>query len=165
MKYLIKIKRSSIKKNPNAGRTQSRVCTGRTTTFKCPGVVPELMQDEDKVLIGSYTMKGGAMVDATGYIKDESIIMDIFDLNQGIEINIKNDWQKINHKPEPTYFYSYIDRFVKCNVCRHTFSMSKLQSDCLYGDNDEIFSDRICPLCNTWDCCELEYENLNNAMK
>ena len=31
--------------------------------------------------------------------------------------------------------------------------------------NDYAYSDKVCPICGAWDCCEIEYEKIDSALK
>ena len=32
-------------------------------------------------------------------------------------------------------------------------------------DSDDITSNTICPVCGKWDCCKVEYETIEDALK
>lgn len=53
---------------------------------------------------------------------------------------------------------------VECEYCGSIFDHSHLNSD-----GEEICgvynsSDTICQVCGAWDCCEVEYESIENAL-
>lgn len=92
----------------------------------------------------------------------------------GLEANGKTKWVLVSQeilepKPEyeyiealgtaPRYFYSYSDTMVQCDNCRKQFNYNELQYEDMYDSWG--YTDRQCPFCHRWDCCELEYEKLS----
>ena len=65
--------------------------------------------------------------------------------------------------PQPNYSFNHEDIEVRCESCEAMFPSSELVSDDVSdGDYGYSWSDRCCPKCGTWDCCELEYEKLSD---
>ena len=60
--------------------------------------------------------------------------------------------------PEPEYLYKYGDFEIKCDECNEKFSYKKLKHFEIDYGNDYSYSDCVCPICNKWDCCIIEFE-------
>lgn len=67
--------------------------------------------------------------------------------------------------PAPRYIYEYLTTEVQCEYCKAKFSYKDLKADYVYCDDnqDEIWSNQICPTCGAFDCCEIEYERIDKA--
>lgn len=63
--------------------------------------------------------------------------------------------------PEGSHFYDFEKTIISCDSCGKTFSWDQLKAE----GCDDFWSDRICPSCEAWDCCELEFERLNDILK
>jgi len=103
---LIKVIKSSIRKNPNAGRT-------------------------------------------SGFVAGRTVCED------GIQTR---DIQRIHWiTPEANYICEYENPDLECSGCHGKFKANELRADSLDFDT---WSNRICPYCGKWDCCEFEFEKL-----
>ena len=119
MKILIDLK--SIRRNPDAGQTQSFVA----------GQIEEVR-------------------DANGNV-----------------VGMTRDVIPIPHAPAPDYLFKYEDTKVTCKDCGASFPYGELQADCVWlGDEEgEAWSNTICPDCGAWDCVEIEYEYITEALE
>lgn len=63
---------------------------------------------------------------------------------------------------EPRYLFACRPTLIKCEVCNEEFYHSELEYDCYDWGR---CSDTICPKCHDWDCCELEFEDIDSAIK
>ena len=163
---LIKIDRKSIRKNPNVGRTQQKVAGARNTTFTCKGELPVYMKDEDSIIITEWSI-GDGVKEYKGIITDESIIEKIYndelfkENGKNITIETSQDWNTVTFPPEPKYFYKYKNTKVKCKECKHKFMSNEFKE----FDWDDNYSYTItgCPKCENWDCCNIEYEKIEDV--
>jgi hypothetical protein len=65
--------------------------------------------------------------------------------------------------PEGKWLYEYEDTLVTCYHCKAQFSYNDLESDEMsFGDND-MWTDKVCPKCHTWSCCEIEFERIEQV--
>lgn len=173
---LIKINPKSIRKNPNAFRTQ--------TTFP----TTSRMELSFSVPAGSISMAKGKILAPMPYpefILDKNILIERADCTnescevrcvsigselhkfiedgkkfEGVEIEITQDFETINHPPEPEYFYKYEDTIVKCNSCHDTFKHTELTSD---EDAEGRYMQDICPNCFASNCCDIDYEKFDKS--
>lgn len=62
-------------------------------------------------------------------------------------------------QPIQSHDFDYIPNLITCNNCKGIFlhTYLKVFANGVYGNN-------ICPACNTFDCCELELENLQEFL-
>ena len=68
--------------------------------------------------------------------------------------------------PEPSHLVSYKPTDVKCNHCGSVFDYKELKEDCGYdGDGDDYPICNICPRCGEPECCELDFENVDEFLK
>jgi len=149
---LVKIDRTTIKKNPNAGKTTYILPIGPEECFKT-----EYYGDRVK----EYVV----------YSKSERLILDRprreGDLQSGsISCRYSQPTQVIHTlSPEPAYFYKYENPTIECEYCKSQFKHTELQSDEYSFCEDYGYSDCVCPKCKEWNCCKLEYENIEDAIK
>ena len=174
---IIKIKRSSIIKNPDAGRQDYHI--------PCPPQITVEMPWEDKdnppeylpgAILTSWKMsitpRGSTSV-CTFFLKempDEKVVMKLSKKHGSLfSIIVDTPYQNIHSLiGEPDWHFRYEDTEVKCSRCKHKFSHEDFESDSRdyydgYDENIE-FSDTCCPNCGKWDCCEIEYEEINDVM-
>jgi hypothetical protein len=170
---LIKIDLNSIKLNPNYGSTQTNIYVNSEITIDVIGSKPfdYLIDGENCAITNcSYTLD---------YDKDEcqfsALIFDsslidrlIKEKANGnckeIHLNRLCNWDTINHSLISQYTYKYEVVDLICEECGQTFKSDKLLD--LDNDNDEYFActSTGCPHCRTWDCCEVEYEDIKSAL-
>lgn len=125
-KYLVKIDRNSIKKNPNAGSKDWLVPGRIETSWHI-----EMGEDEKpKVVVTQH--------------RNIQRVYSIF--------------------PEPADLFKYIPTQVKCKNCGKKSIHDELESDCLFDGENEIYIENICPHCSHPNCCELEYEEMNERI-
>jgi len=156
MKFLIKIDRRTVKKNPNAGSTVSYLPGVKSAEFEYHGKeLPDyLIEDENCIVTeinyGENILRGIITEPLTKKLVKYVLADDACNISmeQGIE--------RMEHLPEPNHFYKYRKTKVQCDACKGWFDHNTLQSD----DIMDCYSDRICPLCREWDCCQLKYELL-----
>ena len=169
MKFIIKIKRDTIKPNPNKGRdayqVAGRSCTevkrfirrGNDVVFQCltdGHITYELTylgrdsEDLPKLSHAGYV----------GLMKGE-ISEVIVEQSSTRDINIVRTMT-----PERSYLFDYEDTQVECHACYARFAFKDLKADAMASGDDEIWSNGICPKCDAWDCCEIEFESINDVL-
>lgn len=159
----IKIKRDSIKKNPNAGNTSSIIQGLKEAKFKIESYsIPDIIKNEP-FFITEFTEENGVLTSASGVINGP-ITPDQFSewmLIQGISITISNNTRVIHHMPEPDYLFEYEDTEVKCRHCKNMVDVDSIEQDEFGGDLLNI-----CPICgheNTFP--EYKYEKIGDVVK
>jgi hypothetical protein len=157
---LIKINLKLIKKNPNAGKQTDKIFMGKTITFSGKGEVNEILKDGVNCFISEINQDvGGNNKTYSGVLFDESLVLEL-GLLHGLTINVKNNYQTINHYPEPKYFFKYINTTVECDYFGETFKSNEF----LEIEEDESYSLTGCPFCKAMDCCEVVYETIEEAL-
>lgn len=75
------------------------------------------------------------------------------------------DVQKIYlMSPVPKYSFEYDDIEIRCEHCEKVFPYSKLEEDWEESWDSYSNSERVCPYCYGWDCCEIELEKFDESM-
>lgn len=152
---LIRIDRATFRRNPRAGATSTTLATGLSETHGT--------YDDDS---GHYELRGceqGLLVDsarchsAPAFNVGEIYEPSAFDGSR-LRIETHRDVQTFSHQPEPDWLFSYEPTPVTCNECGATFPNQRLTSDCAATGDDEACSFAVCPECNAWECCDVEYE-------
>jgi len=73
--------------------------------------------------------------------------------------NRVTDIHEVRHSPIPTYSTTHEDPIVTCEDCTAKHYVSELEEDF----SEDYSVERICPSCKMSDCCELEYETIQQA--
>lgn len=160
---LVKINRSTFRKNPTAGNMTSTFDTGLTESrgyYEDDNGKYELVAvSADRLLVthmeytGMPTFNGGA-----------EYPLSAFDLSR-LKIETTRHVQTVHHMPEPDWLFDYEPTLVTCNECGATFAHSELTSDTHWSEGDESCSFSVCPKCGEWECCDVEYEDPNGVAK
>lgn len=164
MKYFIHIDKETIKKNPNVGNMVSFEPGPVAVSLTAYNVDNKIL-DDDRVLILEYRATPEIIEMLSALITDHSFLDDIEKYTKEYSIEYNRDIIRYSHLPEPEYFYSYQSVKVTCTACGSTFSSDELQSDSIYNGEDEFFSFSVCPICGAFDCCDIEYETISEALK
>ena len=155
----IKILRSSIKKNPNAGSTVTYIKGLKTATFEIKGNIPDLVK-EVPFFITEYQIEADSMIFARGSIngpiEPETLALWIKNI-PNLNINIDQGINRIEHMPEPNYLFEYETKELECEECG-TFS------NILHISMEDGLPE--CPSCFRWGTFpEYEYEGIDEALK
>lgn len=138
MKYIIKIDRSSIKLNPDGGKSIFYVAGQQHLYIDGEEV---FCSDENRKVLIENSLKDGKVV------------------------KLAQDCNPIHLlSPLSKYLYNYEPTNVKCEDCGEQFDYKELRYDEFYDDDyGSRWSDKICPKCWFWDCCELEFEKIDKV--
>jgi len=160
MKYFIKIILSSIEKNKDAGATTTFVQGPIKVLFKTT-LLPEYFIDGENCIITEYEVENAVKTNYSGLITSNELMKRMAkEKPDDMIIEVSNDVQRIDHQPIPKYSYEYENIKVRCASCGKKMYSDELESDCY----DDGYSDTICPKCGAWDCCELEYEKIDDVI-
>jgi hypothetical protein len=165
----IKINLKSIKPNPNVGNVISYIPQSFTMAFEC-NTLPDFLIEGKDVIIEEWCNNPEKYIGRfIGQVSSELIEkLKTWGNNvRTFKMSASRNILAIPHLPEPSYFYNYLNTKVKCETCGKAFMSDKF----LYADNmdnDEErncgFSDKVCPYCGKWNCCDIEYESIENAL-
>jgi hypothetical protein len=165
---IIPINKDSIKKNPDAGKTQERIVTGQHITFEGKSDVPKIIQDDldcKNFFISEISLGEDKFYRGLAMHLDDKLIDQLKQEDHTIKIEIHVEYATINHFPSPQYLYEYENIDIKCCICDETFKSDNLESDSFNDDDDYYYSDTVCPKCSAWNCCEVKYESIEEALK
>ena len=151
MKFIIPYREK--RDNPDAGRTHYRYPIGPIECeIRSKKPIKEYENSRDVRLViydGNLEYPYVYM----GYNLEEIPLCDDFIFNR-----TQNYETFYTLTPAPKYLYKYGDDEVSCDICGESFSWRELESkDVEYGD-EYYYSDRVCPKCESWDCCEIEFQ-------
>ncbi len=65
--------------------------------------------------------------------------------------------------PEPKWLYKYTPTVIECKNCKKFIIHTELESDSF--DYDGGYSNRVCPECGEWDCCDIEFEKITDVIE
>ena len=164
---LVKIDRSTVRANPNAGATDTSIALAKEAhvtvdTNILPAETVESHGTTWKMTrysaaMDAYDCAFEAQYMATGKPDPIPTKGDKWPKGVVTEVCVIQRTQTVSHAPEPDFFFEYIPTEVTCDSCGASFDHSELAAD---SDDDGNYSATICPHCNTWDCTEIEYERL-----
>lgn len=167
MTIKIIIDKNTIKENPNVGSTKTVEIVLGEYEIK----IGNLSEDEANIIKNRYENLIVKMVRSLGQysfkiITTENISEEIINLvktftNPEFLLDRKIYRKDFHHIPETGYFYDYLPTQVACSECNSIFSHDKLTCDCF----DDDFSDEVCPVCGAWNCCDIEYQSIDEAIK
>ena len=156
---IIRIDRETIKKNPNAGSTQSHMQGLREVTFKIESDnIPEWFHKDPFYPTEWEIGKMKGLI--SGAITDEMI--EKFKGVKGLSVDIKCNPITIEHTPAPDYFYDYEQTTLKCKHCKNKIAVDEIECDWIL-DEYEV---EICPICkqeNTFP--KYKYERIEDVLK
>lgn len=154
--YEIKIDRSSILKNKNAGNNIYQYVNGppeiTTTIVAQVGCWPERWQ--------KFTFLNQL------FIRQEDV-----DAPEDGQLQLsRQQTQQVSTlytlSGEPSHFFKYEDTEIQCGRCHNVFDSDLLESDSDEdADGNYYHSETICPKCHAWHCCEVQYEKLDDIPK
>lgn len=159
MKTVIKIIPESVKKNPQAGKTITRVYGARDISFEIKGEMPDYLKDEENCVITSWSENPKW---CKGLLFNEDLVERLRSEKKfNININIKNNVENIHHSPNPQYLFSYENPLIECDSCHNKVKLSDIKEE--YSDDGYAYL--LCPKCNNIDTFEIKYERINDVIK
>lgn len=167
MKYLVKIDRDSIKRNPIAGKTSSIEYVGSEMKFTFSGKsIPKTIKDNwDMELIVNEIVETEEGLYLNGLIHsgNDHLLEQL--RSEGVNVQVVHEHLPIKHEPLPDYIFKFEATQVQCVACDNRFKHTDLEEDLLVdGSYKQTLIKNICPFCKTSDCCELEYENISDVI-
>jgi DNA-directed RNA polymerase subunit RPC12/RpoP len=159
--FYININLNSIKKNADAGSSQTHINKGWTWTVCGTGEILSILKDAENCYITNIDYDfNNNIKNYTAILFDDSLVDALFG-KKNIQLKAKANYISINHFPIPLYIYGYEDAEVTCYDCGKSFNHKELKNI----NDDECYNDKVCPYCSVWDCCEIEYETIENALR
>jgi len=161
---IIKIDRTSIKRNPNAGSTRTYLQGLKDTSFKIKsGKIPKWLL-KDPFYPTDQRIENNIVIELEGKINGPITdkMIEKFKTVKGLSINILCEPIIIDHFPEPDYLFEYEKTKLKCKHCKNKVDVDAIETDWIM-DEYEV---EICPICqqeNTFP--KYKYEKIENAIK
>jgi hypothetical protein len=147
MPTIIKIDRSTVRPNPNAGQSIYQVA-GRSHVYETR--VFKRGRDWIKQELSDGLLN-----------RQDSITSLKCPANWASSINHVQEYQTFHSmSPEPGFIYTYENPELVCDSCGGTFRYRDLETDDMFDGEDDLYCDTVCPLCHSWDCCDVVLEKL-----
>lgn len=153
---LIKIDRSTIKRNPHAGETRFRIKGPGKATFVCHGSLPDELKD--KAMVTDYDEIQPNLFLTSGQVlnPDDGVefMKEFMKLRPGVQfnLNVENGWTWQSCLPQAEYFYKFENPIMECeNGCKVRFD--DIERDWAEdGEGNEVEFERcnICRETNTF---------------
>jgi len=173
--YFIPINLKSIRKNPDYSPPDimQDAPGNQEVTFSCDKLPPCLVEDENCVII-EWKEKDGEKYDISGNILikiDTDFMKSIKKESKKYNLNVNIQCHRIEVSAfgSPLYLFKYKNIKVKCKECSKSFMSNEFKSfetdgcptcGCGYG-----YTYTGCPHCGEWDCCEVKYETVDDALE
>ncbi len=156
---IVKIDRTTIRKNPDRGQRFITVAGTRTATFECEGKLPEQLRP----LCDIMEWKGpeGDESWCSGYIVDPSTWEEFIKVKNGPKITVKvdNAMERIPCMPGPELLYSYENPVIPCENCGSGVPVKDVDFEWI-GYEDEVRVS-VCPHCKAMNSFgEIEFEDI-----
>lgn len=143
----INILKSSIKKNPNAGRTSFFMPSGRRVTGTFIGKFPKRYEERAIVTSITHTMSGNPLsqFEIMDRIRNNKIPKWVFTDKRVRDVSISQEGITYEGLPEPNYFYKYENKHIRCSDCGVKTPFKKIEEDYI----DDEYHVYICPNCKS----------------
>ena len=163
MSTLIKIDRSSIKINKNAGQTQSYAPGIETISFsgECTQEEIDRLEKEKGVHVTTKYFGESKLKKISGILDYGELV---YLMPKGFTIDFSNNYEVINHLPIQKYSYQYENTSIECSECKNLIPRNEIESDSYYTEDDDIDYE-ICPICKAHDSFEYEFEPIDDFVK
>lgn len=155
----INILKSSIKRNPNAGRNSFVTSETREVTGYYIGKIPKKYNDKIHVVSQQFRLDGDIISEFVVYGKIPKSLQN--------DKNVKNLEFKMERQfgytstPEPEYLYKYENKHIKCSDCGKKTPFKKIEEDWI---NDE-YHVYICPHCqSTEGYPDFSFQSITEAL-
>ncbi len=175
---IVKIDRSTIRKNPDAGNTQSHILREIIYLFNFLGSKkPRWMKEKDGVFLESGEQISGKSISAgtglilKGRITNEELFRKLLHLIEKkdykkiggeLTLSAEHKYDTINHAPSPEYLYDYEKTFIKCSNCKKEIEVNHVVVDYI---DDEVCVE-ICPKCHEYNTFpKYVYEKISEVVK
>lgn len=161
---LVRINRRTIKKNKDAGRTLSMIPLQRELKFITDKKVPPKFLKDNLCVLVEQNFESDKKPVSTYATTDSSIIKSLFDWAKKtagdglLQLEINQDYQRVDHEPIPEYSFRYCNPIVKCKHCQKKSRLSEID------DYDDEYNDgTICPKCGNHNSFgEIKYEKITD---
>lgn len=174
MSILVKIDRSSVVKNPDAGKTRTTILQGQRITFEYTGKeLPEYLPDIDIMDLMNQPSRDYVVTELGNDGKKYSLRGRIFNSDCDFAKSMKkdrravmymdNDFIHYDHLPLDKYLYKYENTQLKCEECGKIVNYDDIDQDC---DDDSGYCYDECPVCHAHDSFgDIDLEKIEEVVK
>lgn len=162
---IIPIKKSSMRKNPDAGKTEYSIFGGSTITGTWKGKMPKWLENKVNILANSFPITDEAEYEFSMDKIDETLIKRITQSGRGT-INIEHNYNHFSSLyPEPEYTFEYCNPLIKCSRCGQHIRFKEIESGYIVNDEGEEFHADKCPNCGEFDSFEYRLQRIDEVQK
>lgn len=162
---LIKIKKSSIRKNPDAYIKSYRLPASSEATGTYKGDLPEWLNDKVIVTSAQYSTHDEPELEFTFITPVYIGIAKRLSEDKNATLTITNNYVDVQCSPQPEYLYNYTNPVLKCSNCNASVRFNSIQTDYIQdSDGDERTVDK-CPICNELETFDYKFESIADALK
>jgi hypothetical protein len=166
---IIKIDRSTIKRNENAGMETTCMPGLTTGRFSLSKSIPDWLlkpvrteygiECPDGIIVNEWQAdEDGKVIYASGVIEGPEAAQ-IFDGIDGAEIAFTTERIRFDHTPIPEYSYRYEDPSIPCSSCGKETLLSQIPER--QGIDDDY---QYCPHCDEYEPFQYTYEKFDRSM-
>lgn len=155
---IVKIKRDSIRKNPNAGNLAVQA-KGYQKRFTYKGEMPEEIISH--VRVESSEFDGSNRIFKVLVVSNQEEILQLLSHDSKATIEPDQEPDIADQLPEPVYFYEYENPWTECAQCQTKIRVN----DVVFQIDDYKDSGYYqCPACKAIDSFNIEYERIEEAL-
>ena len=170
MKYFIKINTNTIKENPAFFKGKEYIGGKYSIFFEGKGIIPNFINNSDKFFITDESL---ITTDEHFGLEFKGIVTRELSENElklcefnDIELIFSRETIETTTPPREKYLYNYKNKEIQCKECGSKFDHSYLKTEL---ETDDFVSYNVlctvCPICGEWNCCNIEYESIDDALK
>ena len=159
---------SSLKRNPEAGRTEYTELIFNGATVTGGATVKAVMDRQPRARLQSQSGPLGRAREQryTWLLEDlsDALVEELRKAGATFRTEVETKtWHSIF--PEPAYVYRFAPFLVTCEECGSTVDYADLTNDvCDDGYGGESFCPTVCPKCNHWMTLDVEDETPEEAL-
>jgi hypothetical protein len=158
---------TTIKKNPDyvPPGCKKYIAGLQKVSFICKGCLPSQFTPDNVEFTSIYEDPGHheGLITNIDSIDVIALEKEVKEKNIKIAITVERETIETTSLDNPKWYFEYVPTFVICGECGSMFSHEYLKSD--DSDCGDNYSSCVCPVCGEWDCCEVEYEDIQDAFK
>lgn len=162
---IIPIKKSSIKKNPDAGKTEYSIFQGSTITGTWKGKMPKWLESKVHILSVSLSLTSDTEHEFQMEQIDEKLIKRITESGNGT-INIEHNYAHCSSMfPEPEFTYEYHNPLIECSECSEQVRYNDIETRYVHNEDGDEFNADQCPKCGALNSFEYRLQRIDEVQK
>jgi hypothetical protein len=163
---IIKIKRSTIRKNPDYGMDGvAKYIPGPVEiSIKHKGDIPKRILKHCLVVSQSFPITSDAERELM-LLKNDKKIIEWFVNSGRSQVEVTANQIDVTCKDNgPEYYYEYKNQFVTCNNCGSKVRFNEIKNGYVIDEYGEEHNADKCPICNEFDSFDYKLESIGEAL-